>query len=147
MSLNKAMLIGRLGRDPELRYTNNGTAVCNLSLATSRKFKKQDGTSEEKTEWHRIVVWSKQAESCNQYLTKGREVYVEGRIETRKYEHNGVEKYATEIIAENVRFLGGGGGGGDRSGGAKGGGEDGGGNKPESEPVYQPNPADGDIPF
>lgn len=104
--VNMVILVGNLGQDPELRSTGSGTAVCNMSLATSRKWKDRDGNSQEKTEWHRIVVWGKQAESCNEYLSKGSQVYVQGRIETRKWEDKeGNDRYSTEITAENVRFL------------------------------------------
>ena len=102
-SVNKVILIGNLGQDPELRTTGSGKSVCNLSIATSNG-KKGD---EEVTEWHRVTVWEKQADFCNQYLSKGRQVYVEGRIQTRKYEDKeGVTKYATDIVAHTVQFLG-----------------------------------------
>ena len=102
--VNKSIIIGNLGRDPELRHTNGGKAVCNLAVATS--YKPKDG--EEQTEWHRVTVWGNQAEDCGKFLEKGRQVYVEGRLQTRKYtDKQGVEKYATEIVAERVQFLGG----------------------------------------
>jgi single-strand DNA-binding protein len=128
--INKVILIGNLGRDPELRYTQGGTAVATLNLATTRSYTKQ-GSNErvEETEWHRVVVWGKTAEFCNQYLTKGRQVYVEGRLQTRNYEDKeGIKRYSTEVVAETVQFLGGrggGGGGGELEGG--GGGDGGGG--------------------
>lgn len=105
-SVNKVILIGRLGQNPEMRATGNGTSVATLSVATSERFKK-DGQMQEKTEWHRVVVWGKTAESCAAYLQKGREVYVEGRLQTRSWEKSdGVTQYSTEIIAEAVKFLG-----------------------------------------
>lgn len=124
--INKVILIGNLGRDPELRYTQGGTAVCNLSIATTRSYN-NSRTNErvEETEWHRVVVWGKQAEFSNQYLSKGRQVYIEGRLQTRSYEdRDGVKKYSTEVVADTVQFLGGrgGGGGGDFDGGGGGGG-------------------------
>ncbi len=108
MSVNKVILIGRLGNDPELRYTPSGAAVCNFSLATSEVWNdKNSGQKNERTEWHRIVVWGKQAEHCNNYLAKGRQVYTEGRLQTRSWEDkDGVKKYTTEIIANTVQFIG-----------------------------------------
>ncbi len=104
--LNEVKLIGNLGSDPELRYTNSGKAVCNLSVATTRRVKRDDKWEDE-TEWHRVTVWEKQAELCNEYLSKGRQVYVMGRNSTRKYEDkDGVTKYTTEVIASDVKFLG-----------------------------------------
>ncbi|MFU8804888.1 MAG: single-stranded DNA-binding protein [Bradymonadaceae bacterium] len=109
MSVNKAILVGNLGADPELKSTKNGTSVCNFSLATNERWTDRNGQKQEKTEWHRIVVWDKQADSCAKYLTKGRTVYVEGRIETREWEdREGVKRYTTEIVASTVQFLGGG---------------------------------------
>ena len=120
-SVNKVILIGNLGRDPELRYTQTGQAVANFTLATSDRWNDRDGNAQERTEWHRIVVWAKQAENCAQYLSKGRSVYVEGRIQTREWEDKeGNKRQTTEIVAQNVRFLGGprgGGPGGDAPGG------------------------------
>lgn len=107
-SVNKAIIIGRLGRDPEIKYTSNGNAVCNLSIATSEKWKDKGGEMQEKTEWHRVTVWGKTAENCAQYLAKGRMAYVEGRIETRKWQgKDGSDRYTTEIVASQVTFLGG----------------------------------------
>jgi len=106
--VNKVILVGRLGRDPEVRYTPDGTAVANFSIATSEEWRdKNSGEKKERTEWHRIVAWRRLGEICGQYLTKGREVYVEGRLQTRSYEQDGTTKYMTEIIASTVQFLGG----------------------------------------
>ena len=105
--VNKVILIGNLGADPEMRYTAGGTAVCKFSLATSRKFTGKDGQKQEKTEWHRIVAWAKLAEICGQYLSKGKQVMIEGRIEYGSYEKDGVKHYTTDIIAENMQMLGG----------------------------------------
>ena len=106
-SVNKVIVLGRLGKDPELRYTQGGTAVCSMSVATSEKRKDNQGNTQENTEWHRIVVWSKAAENCSKYLAKGREVYIEGRLQTRSWEdNNGQKRYATEIIANQVQFIG-----------------------------------------
>jgi single-strand DNA-binding protein len=117
MSVNKAILIGNLGRDPDLRYMQNGTPVASLSVATARKWRnKQTNEMVEETEWHRVSVFGKTAEACGQHLAKGRQVYVEGRIQTRSYEDkDGVKKYSTEIIADVVQFLGGRGEGGGRA--------------------------------
>ncbi len=105
-SLNKVILIGRLGRDPEMRYTPSGQPVTNFSLATDESYTGKDGQKVQKTEWHRIVVWGKQAEFCGNYLSKGRLVYVEGKLETRKWtDKDGSEKYTTEIKADRVLGL------------------------------------------
>lgn len=105
--VNKVILVGNLGKDPQTRSTPNGQEVATLTVATSEKFKGKDGELQERTEWHTVVVWGKQAESCGKYLTKGRQVYVEGRLATRKWtDKEGVEKYTTEVVAENVKFLG-----------------------------------------
>jgi len=107
--VNKAIIVGNLGRDPEIRYTQGGSAVCQLSVATTRAYtNKTSNERVEETEWHRIVVWGKQAEHCNNFLSKGRQVYVEGRIQTRSYEDKeGIKRYSTEVIADTVQFLGG----------------------------------------
>jgi len=118
MSLNKAMIIGNLGKDPELRYTQSGRAVANLSVATNEKWTDNDGNPQERTEWHRVVVWGRQAENCEKYLSKGRQVYVEGRIQTRDWTDNdGNKRYSTEIVAQTVQFLSGGGSAGSSAGG------------------------------
>jgi len=107
--INKAILIGRLGADPEVRYTPSGVAVANFNIATSEEWKdKETGEKKERTEWHRIVVWSKLGELCGEYLSKGRQVYIEGRIQTRSWDdRDGNKRYTTEIIATDVQFLGG----------------------------------------
>ena len=133
-SVNKVILIGNLGRDPELRYTQGGQAVANFTLATNERFSTRDGDKQERTEWHRIVAWARTAELCAQYLSKGRTVYIEGRLQTREWEDKeGQKRRTTEIVANTVQFLGsrgggsggdggppsqGGGGGGDLDGGA-----------------------------
>lgn len=109
--VNKVILVGRLGADPDMRYTPSGQGVCELRLATNESWTDKNGQRQERTEWHRIVVWGKRAEICSKYLSKGREVYVEGRIQTRQYDDkDGNKRYITEIIAQDVQFLGGGGG-------------------------------------
>jgi single-strand DNA-binding protein len=112
MSVNKVILVGNLGKDPEVRFTNTGSAVANFSIATSEIWNDRDGKRQERTEWHNIVVWGKQAEHCGQYLAKGRQVYVEGSIRTRSYDDKttGAKRYITEIVAQRIQFLGGGGG-------------------------------------
>ena len=141
--VNKVILVGNLGADPELRYTPNGTAVAQFSVATARNWKDNTGQRQEKTEWHRIVVWGKQAEFCGEYLSKGRQIYLEGRIEYRTWnDKEGNKRYSTEIIAQEIQFVGsrsdsanqggnyggggGGGGGGNQGGGSYGGGGGGG---------------------
>jgi len=116
-SVNKVILIGNLGRDPETRYSPNGGAICNVSIATTRNWKdKASGEKREETEWHRVVFYDRLAEIAGEYLKKGRPVYVEGRLKTRKWQDkDGQDKYTTEIIAEEMQLLGsreGGGGGG-----------------------------------
>lgn len=141
--VNKVILIGNLGRDPELRYTQGGQAVANFTLATTERFPTREGERQERTEWHRIVAWGRTAELCAQYLSKGRSVYVEGRLQTREWEdRDGQKRRTTEIVALSVQFLGG------REGGA---GAAAGGPRPASEapPAEEesaPPPAD-DIPF
>lgn len=106
-SVNKAILVGNLGRDVELRYTAGGTAVANLSLATTRVWNDRSGQRQEETEWHRVVAWDKQAETANKYLRKGRQVYVEGRLQTRKWDdRDGNTRYTTEVRAERLVLLG-----------------------------------------
>ena len=148
-SVNKVILVGNLGRDAELRYTPGGAAVATLNLATTEVWNDKGGQRQEKTEWHRIVLWGKQAESLQEYLTKGKQIYVEGRLQTRQWDDkDGNKKYTTEIKADRITLLGGGSGGGggrapsmERGGGAgapQGGGHD----EPPMEPI-----TDDDIPF
>ena len=112
-SVNKVILIGNLGRDPELRYTQGGQAVANFTLATNERFSTKDGDKQERTEWHRIVAWGRTGELCAQYLSKGRSVYLEGRLQTREWEDKeGQKRRTTEIVANTVQFLGGRGEGG-----------------------------------
>jgi len=151
-SVNKVILIGNLGRDPETRYTTGGDAVTNLRIATTETWKDKSGEKQERTEWHTVVLFGRQAEIAGEYLKKGRPVYIEGRLQTRKYtDKEGVEKYATEIVGDRMQLLGGreGGGGGDvdfSGGGASrasggGGKPSGGGKKTNADDL------DDDIPF
>jgi single-strand DNA-binding protein len=111
MSVNKVILVGRLGQNPEVRYTPSGAAVANFSVATNESWTDKSGQKQERTEWHRIVVWGKLAELCNQYLSKGRQAYIEGRLQTREWnDKDGNKKYTTEVQAQTVQFLGGGAG-------------------------------------
>ena len=104
--VNKVILVGNLGRDPELRTTPQGMAVCNFPVATSESWNDKDGQKQERTEWHRIVVWGKLGELCERYLRKGRKAYVEGRLQTRSWEDKeGQKRYTTEIVATTVQFL------------------------------------------
>jgi single-strand DNA-binding protein len=139
-SVNKAILIGNLGRDPEIRYVPSGQPVASFSIATTENFVDRNGTRQERTEWHNIVVWGKQAELCSQYLKKGRQVYIEGRISNRQYEakDGSGKRYRSEIVAQRVQFLGGrgGGGGGDMM------------DEPRDMPGGEmPPPGEEDIPF
>jgi single-strand DNA-binding protein len=152
-SVNKVILVGNLGADPELKYTPSNRALCNLRIATTDVFKDKSGQRQEKTEWHRVTVWGDQAENCSKYLAKGRSVYVEGRLQTRSYDKEGQKHYATDIVADRVVFLGSGGGGG-AGGGGGGGGEgrrQGGGSSRDSGPPDDTDggapPSDDDIPF
>ena len=105
--LNKVTLVGHLGADPELRHTSNGTAVANFNIATTEKFTDKSGQKQERTEWHRIVTWSKLAEICGEYLKKGKQVYLEGRLQTRTWEdQHGIKRDTTEIIANQMQMLG-----------------------------------------
>jgi len=118
-SVNKVILIGNLGRDPELRYTQGGQAVANFTVATNERFSSKDGEKQERTEWHRIVAWGRTAELCAQYLSKGRSVYLEGRLQTREWEDKeGQKRRTTEIVATMVQFLGGRGEGGSSGAGS-----------------------------
>ncbi|HEX5372503.1 MAG TPA: single-stranded DNA-binding protein [Aquabacterium sp.] len=146
-SINKVIIIGNLGRDPEVRYTPNGAAVCNVSVATTRNWKdKNSGDKVEETEWHRVVFYDRLAEIAGEYLKKGRSVYVEGRLKTRKWQDkDGKDNYTTEIVAENMQLLGGreGSGGGNYGGGGAQGGDEGFSREPAetSRPAARPAPA------
>ena len=154
-SVNKVILVGNLGRDAELRYTPGGAAVATLNLATTEVWNdKASGQKQEKTEWHRVVLWGKSAESLSEYLTKGKQIYVEGRLQTRKWQDkDGNDKYTTEIRGDRIVLLGGGGGGGGMGGGSRspqratvGAGAGGGGDhEPMGEPIN--DLTDDDIPF
>lgn len=129
--VNKVILIGNLGADPELRYTPSGQAVCDLRLATNESWADKNGQKQERTEWHRVVMWGKPAEICKQYLTKGQKLYIEGRLQTRSWDDkDGNKKYSTEIVGTDFMFLGGGAGAGAGAGAggfeARGGGRGGG---------------------
>jgi single-strand DNA-binding protein len=138
-SVNKVILVGNLGRDPELRYIQSGQAVANFSVATNEKWKDKEGNNQERTEWHRIIVWGKSAENCAQYLQKGRSVYVEGRLQTRDWEDKeGNKRTTTEIVAQTVQFIGG-------RGGAGSGSESEG--PPTPEGPGDPGPPASDVPF
>jgi single-strand DNA-binding protein len=171
-SVNKVMLLGRLGNQPELRYTPSQRAVTELRIATSRKYKNKDEQWTEQTEWHSVVVWGRDAENCERYLKKGREVFIEGRLQTRDWQDakSGQKRYKTEIVADRVQFIGG--RGDDADGGGRGGSQNQGGPSQQSgssgeggsdqqgggAPPSQPEPtskasdedvydADGKIPF
>jgi len=148
-SVNKAILVGNLGRDAEMRFTSGGTPVATVSLATTERFTDRDGQKKEDTQWHRVVIWGKMAESIHEYLTKGKQIYVEGRIQTREWtDKEGKQARTTEIRADRVVLLGGGGGGG---GGSRPGRDrqadtgDGGASSSDMSPVDAPS--DDDIPF
>ena len=114
--VNKVILVGNLGADPDMRYTPSGQGVCELRIATSESWNDKNGQRQERTEWHRIVVWGRTAENCGQYLDKGRSVYIEGRLQTREWQDKeGQKRQTTEIVANTVQFLGGKGGGGGES--------------------------------
>jgi single-strand DNA-binding protein len=151
-SINKVILIGNLGRDPEVRYTPNGSAVCNVSVATTRNWKNKDsGERMEETEWHRVVFFDRLAEIAGEYLKKGSQVYVEGRLQTRKWQDkDGQDKYTTEIVANVMQMLGSrqGMGGGDRDAGGE---RPSAGAKPKAQPAAKPggkfDDFEDDIPF
>ena len=129
--VNKVILIGNLGADPEVRYSQSGTAVATIRMATTERFKGKDGQMQDQTEWHRVVAWSRLAEICGEYLHKGSKVYIEGKIQTRKWtDQNGNEKYSTEIIAREMKMLDGKGG-----------------QQQEPEPYPSNNGAGEDVPF
>lgn len=156
-SVNKVIVLGNLGGDPELKYLPSGQAVCDLRVATTEVFKDKSDQRQERTEWHRVVVWGKTAENCAKYLRKGQQVYVEGRLQTRSWENKeGVKQYTTEIVADQVVFLRGSGAGPEESSHASSGQY--GGSRPESGrgrvqsvPVMEQSadnfPSDDDIPF
>lgn len=150
-SVNKVILVGNLGRDPELRYTPGGQPVANFSIATSESWNKKDGSGrEERTEWHRIVAWGRTAELCAQYLAKGRTVYIEGRLQTREWENKeGQKQRTTEVVANTVQFIGSGGGAGGGGGAPRGGsGGGGGGGGSSMGGGYEGGPPpDDEIPF
>ena len=140
--VNKVILVGNLGRDPEVRTTPSGQPVASFSLATNRRWRDRDGNRQEQTEWHDIVCWGRQAEVAGQYLTKGKQIYVEGRLQTRSWEdrQSGEKKYRTEVICDNFQMLGSRGSGG----------FEGGGDSRQPGPSQSPPPAapaDDDIPF
>ena len=141
-SVNKVILIGNLGSDPEVRYTNSGSAVANFNIATNENWTNRDGNREERTEWHRIVCWGKTAELCGEYLSKGRTVYIEGRLQTREWEtKEGQKRTTTEVIAQSVVFLGG------RSEGAPGGARPQNLSQGDGMEPAEPIAVDDDIPF
>jgi len=140
-SVNKVILVGNLGADPELRYTDKGTAVCTMRLATNRSFKDQEGKRQDQTSWHRVVAWGKQGEVCKEYLAKGRQVYVEGRLQTNAYtDQAGTKRYSTEVVTNSVVFLGKNGSNGTRSSG-------GGAAAASSDAAETETEPDDDIPF
>jgi len=138
-SLNKVLLIGNLGQDPEMTYTPNGTAKASLSVATQEKWKDKGGDTQEKTEWHRVIAWGKLAEICGQYLSKGRQVYIEGRLQTRQWEDkDGNKRWTTEIVATGMQMLGA-----KKDGSGAGKGE----NKYADPGDFGGGPTDDDVPF
>jgi single-strand DNA-binding protein len=140
-SVNKAILIGNLGADPELRYTPSGSAVASFNIATTDKWKGKDGQLQERTDWHRIILWERQAEIAKEYLRKGSSVYIEGRIQTRNYEDkDGVKRYVTEIIGQRMQLLGGRAGAGAPAG-------EGGPSEPPPTPPSDLAAEDDDLPF
>lgn len=155
-SLNRVQLIGNLGKDPEVKYTPQGTPVAKITIATNERFKDKGGEWQDRTEWHNVVLWSRMAEIAGEYLKKGKQVFIEGRLQTRSWDdkQTGQKKYMTEIVASDLILLGGGGargeGGGDYSGGSSGA-SSGGNNFDQRTPEREPAPAgpitDEDIPF
>ncbi len=143
-SVNKIILVGNLGKDPEVRFTPSGRAVAKFPLATTDSWTDQENSRQERTEWHNVVVWGKQAESCGQYLAKGRQVYVEGAIRSRSYDDKeGNKRYITEVVAQRIQFLGSSGGG-RGAAAAEGGGASAG---SFDEFGGAPMPAEDDVPF
>ena len=146
--INKVILVGNLGKDPELRSLPSGQAVANFTLATSRRWKDKNGQRQDQTEWHTIVCFGRQAEVAGQYLTKGKQIYVEGRLQTRSWDdrQTGEKRYRTEVICENFQMLGSRTGGGDYEPAGAGASSPGGGPSYD-EPSYGGEPEDDDIPF
>lgn len=141
--VNKVLLIGNLGADPEIRYTQNGTPVASFSLATTERRKGQDGQVQELTEWHRIVAWRRLAEICGEYLSKGSKVYIEGKLQTRKWkDQSGVDRYTTEIVAWEMKMLSP-----RAAAGGAGSAEYGGGHGYGGDPFPEPPPMGDDVPF
>ncbi len=146
-SVNKVILVGNLGRDAELRYTPGGAAVATINMATTEVWNDKAGQRQEKTEWHRVVLWGKSAESLSEYLTKGKQIYVEGRLQTRQWDDkDGNKRYTTEIRGDRIVLLGGGGGGGRSAGGSRS--EEMGSGHASASTADAPEPlTDDDIPF
>lgn len=148
--LNRCTFIGNLGAEPELKHTPTNQSVCNLRIAVNETWKDKSGQKQERVEWVRVVAWGDLADNCAKYLSKGRQVYVEGKMQTRTYDKDGAKHYATDIVASNVVFLGGGGERDESSGarrGSGGGGAYDAGRSVEQPPSGGPPPADDDIPF
>lgn len=143
-SVNKAILIGNLGKDPELRYTSGGVAVASFSVATNESWKDPEGNTQERTQWHNIVAWRKLAEICGEYLKKGSRIYLEGRLQYRSYDDkNGVKRYVTEIVMDEMMMLDSRGAGAGAGAGAGGGSQEAGGSQPSEEPGGKVD----DLPF
>ncbi len=147
--INKVIIVGNLGQDPETRYMPSGSAVTNFTVATNESWKdKQTGEQKERTEWHRVAMFNRLAEIAAEYLRKGSQVYIEGKLRTRKWQgQDGQDRYTTEIIADEMQMLGGRGGGGGSFGGGGGGGRQGGGQGGSAPPQPGPDDFDDDIPF
>lgn len=138
--INKVILIGNLGADPEIRYTQNGAAVASFTVATTEKWKGQDGQMQESTEWHRIIAWQRLAEICGEYLSKGSKVYIEGKLQTRKWkDQSGNDRYTTEIVAREMKMLS------PRT--SSGGGGESGPGYGSGESFQEPPPMGEDVPF
>lgn len=134
--INKVILIGNLGKDPEVRYSQTGSAIASFNVATTETWKKQDGSKEEQTEWHRVVAFARLAEICGEYLSKGSKVYIEGRLQTRKWEDkDGITRYTTEIVAREMKML------------SPRGGEGSSGGQQENPPFPEHNSMGDDVPF
>jgi len=155
-SLNKVQLIGHLGKDPEIKYTPQGTPVARITIATNERWKDKDGNWQDRTEWHNVVLWQRMAEIAGEYLKKGRQVFIEGRLQTRSWDdkQSGQKKYMTEVVANDMILLGGRGegGGGESTGSSRGAAASAGGNNfdqrvPEPEPAGAGPITDEDIPF